>query len=636
MVVLLVLTIAAGCGGGPPEQPEVGSGLHLSVPASPSRPDAGPALLPGSAAGFNLLLVTMDTTRADHLGCYGHGRAATPNLDDLAAAGVRFARAYSPVPMTLPAHATIFTGLDPPGHGVRANGEFRLAETSTTLAEILAGQGWETAAFVSSFVVDARFGLDQGFGVFDFTAEPGAASHAGGHPERSARAVTEAALAWLDRRSPDRPFFLWVHFFDPHIPYAPPAAFARRFPDDPYLAEVAAMDGEIGRLLSGLGRGGAASRTLVVAVGDHGESRGEHDELHHSRTLYEGAVRVPFLVASPGVVAPGRVVDGTVVSLVDVLPTVLDLLGLAALPAGTADGRSLCGTLPDATRIVYLETLGTYLASGWAPLFAACRVHDKLIRAPRPEYFDLERDPAEAANLWPSGGAVVEPPSAASLSRFLDDYLADKPSAGEVAAGVTAMDADTRAQLAALGYLTEDRVASPLDQAPDPKDMLPLYHLYLAAQQALAQGQAAQAESIARSLLARAPRDRGALRLLGEACLRQDRYREAEEALRARAEIRPDAVGLALLANAVMLQDRFAEAAEILDRAAGLEPDNGVVLFARGDLALLAGRPAEAIAFYQESAAVDPNRFQDAGAERVRRVRQLAGAAPPPAGRGGR
>ena len=627
VVALTVVAWTMGCGPrgaeGPGDAAAPRSVAARPVPspaAAPGEPSA--PLSAGAAAGSNLVLITLDTTRADHLGCYGHGAGATPELDALAARGVRFAHAYAPVPMTLPSHATILTGVYPPGHGVRTNGEFRLPPEARTAAEILRERGYQTAAFVACFVLDARFGLDQGFDHYDFTAERTPASHTGGHPERSARSVTEAALRWLRARAADRPFFLWVHYFDPHAPYAPPAEFARRFPGDPYLAEIAVMDTEIGRLLEGLEADGAASRSIVVAIGDHGESRGEHDELFHAATIYQGAVRVPFIVAAPGAVAQGAVIDDAAVSLVDVLPTVLDLLGIADPPAAAAtDGRSLCRPDGGPDRIVYLETMDTYLTRGWAPLFGACRAGDKLIRAPRPEYYDLRSDPKELNNLLADASTLSN--GARELDRFLDDYLAGKPGPQEVVAAALPMDAETRANLEALGYLTGDPPERSLTEAPDPKDMLPLMHHLRDAKQALAAGRLEQAESDLQALLAKSPRDRAALSMLGQVHLARGRYAEAEQAFRARTEIRSDAVGLAFLANALMLQNRFREAEEALDQAAALEPDNGVVPFARGDLRLMQGRPEEAIALYTRAGEIDPVHFGAKAGQRVQQVRRM-------------
>ncbi len=249
LALLAAGVLGTRCGGGGEE------------PARPARsPDAEAAPArslpaPGVARGDNLLLVTLDTTRADHLGCYGDAEASTPTLDRLAAEGLRLADAVTPVPMTLPAHASLLTGLTPPAHGVRVNGGHGLAAGRTTLAEVLGEAGYRTAAFVSSFVLDPRFGLGQGFETYDARLEASRAAAFDGQSERSAGAVTDAALAWLDASRDDaRPFFLWVHYYDPHDPYAPPEPWASRFPGRPYDGEISYVDAELGRLLAALER----------------------------------------------------------------------------------------------------------------------------------------------------------------------------------------------------------------------------------------------------------------------------------------------------------------------------------------------------------------------------------------------
>jgi Flp pilus assembly protein TadD len=361
----------------------------------------------------------------------------------------------------------------------------------------------------------------------------------------------------------------------------------------------------------------------VAVAGDHGESRGEHHELFHSRTIYEGAMRVPLILNAPGVIAAGGVMDAAVVSLADLLPTTLDLLGMLDPSwASSVDGLSLCTSRTGSQRMVYLETMGTYLSSGWAPLFGACRLGAKYILAPREEYYDLDADPREQHNLLATSGTTVTPTGARDLKAFLDEVLADTPSPAEVVAGATPMDAETRSQLAALGYISEESPERSLAEAPDPKDMLPLFHLYTEGKEALDRGALRVAEERARTILERAPRDRAALRLLGDACLRQDRPAEAEVAYRARTDIRPDAVGLAFLANAIMLQGRFQEAQEALDQAVEIDPTDGIVHFARGDLMFIQKRLEEAAAAYEEAARVDPVRFGTTAGQRATRIRK--------------
>lgn len=591
---------------------------------------AGPALpAPGAASERSLLLVTLDTTRADRLGCYGATGAETPTLDALARRGLLFTDAVSPVPMTLPAHASLLTGLDPPGHGVRANGDYALAPDAVTLAEVLQGAGYRTAAFVSSFVLDPRFGLDQGFDVYDARLEATRQAAFAPQTERSAEAVTAAAIAWLRNGAAVAgadagPFFLWVHYFDPHDPYEPPEPFRSRFRDRPYEGEIAYVDRELGRLLAALEASGVGDETVIVVAGDHGESLGEHHELYHSRTLYEGAVHVPLIVALPSVVAgsAGRVED-RVVSLVDLFPTVLELLGIAV--PGEPDGRSLLSQPADGDRIVYLETLNTYLDNGWAPLYAARRHHEKYVLAPRPELYDLESDPDESRNLLP--GEPESARRASELRRYLVSRVGeDLPEPPDPAAGG---DPEVRRRLEALGYVTPgggptDEVTAPGD-LPDPKDVLPLLEELNEGRRRMAAGEPMEAARRARRVLAESPRDRSALQLLAEAYAVLGRTEEAERALRRHLEIGPSVAAAVLLAQVVLQQGRFDEAEALLDRAAELEPRHGAVPLARGDLRLAQGRPGEALALYRRAAEVDPYRFAGLAQARIERVESLLG-----------
>jgi arylsulfatase A-like enzyme len=287
---------------------------------------------------FNVLLVTLDTTRADRLGCYGYTDAHTPALDSLAAQGVLFERAFTPAPVTLPAHASLLTGLVPPVHGVRDNGIYRLRDEAVTLAELLGDAGMVTAATVAAYVLASRFGLAQGFSHYDERLKGQLGKPAAFYVERPAEEVTDAALGWLEKRNDKKNFFLWVHYFDPHSPYVPPARFDSLCPGRPYDGEIAYMDSQLGRLLGALRSDGQYENTLVVVVGDHGEALGEHGEPTHGIFLYNSTVRVPLIVKFPAGEHAGGRVDANV-SLVDIFPTVLERAGLS-VPSGI-QGRSL-------------------------------------------------------------------------------------------------------------------------------------------------------------------------------------------------------------------------------------------------------------------------------------------------------
>ncbi|HEV7731342.1 MAG TPA: sulfatase-like hydrolase/transferase [Candidatus Binatia bacterium] len=564
---------------------------------------AGGCATPG--ADYDVLLVTLDTTRADHLGCYGDADARTPVLDGIAARGVRFADAVTVAPVTLPAHSSIMTGLEPRSHGVHNNGEARLADDRTTLAEVLAARGYDTGAFVSSFVLDARFGLAQGFARYDdhLTVAPG--PFPSSEAERGADAVTDAALAWYRTRSPDRPLFWWVHYYDAHAPYQPSPDAGR----DGYDGEIAHVDTQVGRLLAALDAAGRRRRTIVVVVGDHGESLGEHGEITHAIFVYDAVARVPFLIEAPGEVTP-QVVDDAVVSVVDVVPTVLGLLGITGAPA--VDGRDVLSTPRDPARAVWIESLVPYLDYGWAPLYALRRRHDKLIAAPRPEYYDLRADPHELTNR-PDDVARAE------LDTAMATRLARQPDAATIAAGVPRVDADVTARLASLGYLDGGAPGTTVD-LPDPKDLVWIVDRLVRTNTALEAGRTVEALRIIADAAVAHPRDRNVLSVLGEVYLRMGRMREAESAYRGVQGIRPSADSALVLAQIEILDGRWDAARTHLDQAAQLDPQHGGVAIARGDLLAATGDVGAADASYALAAQIDPTRATHVAAARRARL----------------
>lgn len=371
----------------------------------------------------NVLLITIDTLRADRVG------PLTPTLDALARRGARFTRAYAHAPTTLASHASILTGLVPPSHGVRNNGTFRLDEEATTVAEVLKRAGYRTGAFVGAFVLDARYGLGQGFDEYDDRVTGATSSFR--FSERRAPDVLAPAAAWIGRQP--SPWFAWIHLFDPHAPYA---AGARG-----YDGEVAFVDTALGGFFNALGP--ALAQTLVIVTADHGESLGEHGERTHGLFAYDATLRVPLILAGPGI--PPGVVHGAEVSHADVAPTLLDLAGADGV---AADGRSLRGALRGETirpRPIYFEALDASLTRGWAPLTGVVAAGWKFVDLPLPELYDLNADPAERVNR-----ADDDRIRAARLR----DIVIRIRTASEKASGTAALaDAEARARLRALGYV---------------------------------------------------------------------------------------------------------------------------------------------------------------------------------------
>ncbi|NOX59221.1 MAG: sulfatase-like hydrolase/transferase [Planctomycetes bacterium] len=576
-----------------------------------------------SAKGFNVVVVTLDTTRADRLSCYGHGSATTPVLDRLASQGVRFADAVSCVPMTLPAHASIFTGLDPPSHGVRSNGLYRLGTPHITLAEMLGERGYETAAFVSAFVLDARYGLNQGFDHYDDKVGAIAGSNV---VQRRANEVTDAATRWLDARKSDKPFLLWVHYFDPHLGYRPPEPYATRFASDPYDGEIAYMDSQIGRLVDALGKNGGLDRTVLIVVADHGESLGEHHETEHSRTIYEATQHVPLILWAPGIDKQGYLVDDVVVTITDVFPTVLDLLGIK--PNVASDGVSLLNCRAQGDRAVYMETMRTYLDHHWAPLFGLRRHHDKFILAPTPEYYDLVSDPHELNNIDDAPSRKQEE-AMSKLAGALAERLKREPSAEAQAAMASAVqpDDDALRRLQSLGYLSGGDGGDDSSLA-NPKDMMPVLKLCLRAKSLRQAGKYEQALAKAEEALKQSPNDRTALREIGVIFAKMGRNSKAVQAFKQYLKIKPDADVCWTLAQILMGTGRRAEAQAVLRQALKLEPDHGGALLASGDLAALDGKYEKALGLYEKAKRVDPYRTKKMADERIARIRKKIASAP--------
>ncbi len=363
---------------------------------------------------WNVLLITLDTTRADHLGCYGLATAATPNLDRLAATGVLFERAYTVAPITLPAHATLHTGLLPPEHGLRINGVSRLPDGIPTLAELLREQGYRTGAFVSSLVLDARFGLSRGFHVYDDRFNDGPRGPAA---ERPADESISLASTWL-RANSKEPFFCWIHLYDPHEPYQQHAAeFGDQFQQRPYDAEIAFVDRQLGHLFEVLDRTDTEDRTIIIVVGDHGEGLGDHHEATHGYLTYNSTLHVPLLMRHPQQQATGQRVAEQV-SLADLFPTILDALHLP-IPSGLT-GRSLGlgrTTISLEPRPCYAETEAPLMEGGWSPLKTWTTAEWKYIHSTRSELYDLQSDPAELKNILDQ-----HPDEAAHFRQALTDF----------------------------------------------------------------------------------------------------------------------------------------------------------------------------------------------------------------------
>ncbi|MDP9268186.1 MAG: sulfatase-like hydrolase/transferase, partial [Acidobacteriota bacterium] len=427
----------------------------------------------------NVVLITIDTLRADHLGCYGYKAIRTPNIDALAKEGVRFERAFTPVPITLPAHSALLTGTYPTTNGMHDFSGNKLSAQQPTLAKVLRQAGYRTGAVVGSAVLDSRFGLDQGFDLyydhFDFNRLLETNID---EMERPGNEVVDKALAWLDKNGAQR-FLLWVHIYDPHYPYRPPSPFREQYKSNPYDGEIAFADAQVGRLVSALKRKDLYQRTMIVLLGDHGEGLGEHDEKTHGFFIYNSTLHVPLIFKLPAKLpagaSPGKArVVADDVSLVDVLPTILNVAAVD-VPSGV-QGRSLLpllrGTKPERESVLYSETLLPRLHFDWSELRGLQAGGYHFIAAPKPEVYDLANDPHELHNLFAEKKAVAEEMQG-RLQSTIRQYLPDRELAEK-----TGLDPALMERLKSLGYAGFSggkSQAAPSDKLPDPKDRIRVY-----------------------------------------------------------------------------------------------------------------------------------------------------------------
>lgn len=553
---------------------------------------------------LNVLLITLDTTRADRLGCYGYSLAKTPVLDRLAKQGVLFERAYAPVPLTLPSHASMLTGLYPPEHGLRNNGQTALPQGLPTLATELQAAGYETAAFVAAFVLDHKFGLQRGFQTYNddlSTADPGLDGH---HQYRDGSLVVGSAIRWLLPRS-RKPFFCWVHLFDPHYPYlAHEDQYGAEFKDRPYDAELTYVDEQIDRLISTLRESGALEHTVIVVVGDHGESLGEHGELSHSMTVYDATLRVPLLVVSPGENQAGHRVAEPV-SLVDLTPTLLDRLGRR--PLTQASGRSLRAALrgePLAPLPCYAETDEPYNAGHWSPLRALITVQWKYIRSPKAELYDLVADPRELRNL-----ATESPDQLQKLDRELSEW---EERMNQRLAGNVALTDQERRVLTSLGYASYGGTSGEKERPlRDVKDMLPFYYKLNDAVAMMDAGRYDLAEPVLREVLAADADYFAAHGELGRCLLKQKKFSEAVTSFKRAMQLDPGAERIqSMLGATLLLQKDYPAAVDALELAIRLNPDMYQNYYNLGMALEKLGRPQEAIKHYQDCLERAPDAVQ--------------------------
>lgn len=567
--------------------------LLLGVLLVGCKRDASPTPTLNAADVPSVLLITLDTTRADRIGCYGYSTAQTPVLDGLARSGVLFQNAFCQVPLTLPSHSSLFTGTYPATNGVRINGMALAGGGVATLAELFQRKGYRTGAFISGLALDSQFGLGRGFDTYDDDLGTSEAL------DRPANSVCDSALTWLTE-SKGIPFFAWVHFFDPHTPYSPPEPYRQHFAD-PYDGEIAFMDTQIRRVLDWLDTNDLRKNTLIVVAGDHGEALEEHRETEHGLFVYETTMRVPLIVAFPKLPIQGRVVNSAV-GLVDVFPTIVELLGWKRTEG--LEGRSLaaaCHGEEFAPRPVYGESMYPHLGFGWAPLRSLTTERWKYIDAPRAELYDRQTDPREEINVISEHASLG--------SRMQDDLLA---MTEQMVARVSSSTVDNEmlSRLEGLGYVGgSSRTTDPGTESSgrDPKDMVGAYRGHSKAIRLQFQDRYDEVVSIMETLVQQSPESDEFYNTLGKAYLELGRYQEAQRAFETSLRLIPNNPRrLWRLGDSLLRQNKLSDAKVALSAALEFAPDLAQAHCSLGDVLERQGKPAEAMHHYQKAVAAAP------------------------------
>ncbi len=556
------------------------------------------------ATRSRVVLISIDTCRADRLSSYGFPQDTTPNMDALAKDGVKFSAAYTAAPITRPAHASLLTGLIPPAHGVRDNAHHSLSQSSVTLAELLGEEGFSTGAFVSSFVLDSQFGLDQGFDTYDDDFESPVEEL--GVLTRMGEETSRLAVGWLEDRLDDD-FFLFLHYWDPHVEYRPPEPFASRFPDDPYTGEIAYVDFCIGQVLDELKRLGMYDETLIIVTADHGEMLGEHGESQHGFFIYRSSIRVPLIVKVPG--AKTRRTVNQTVGLVDVLPTVCSVFGISS-PADI-QGRDLGVFLkPGSEELdghdVYTESLWPTKYGGSA-LTGIVSGTSQFIKAPTPEFYDLEVDPGQEDNLATSSQRAV-----GEFEEALRSILGAAAASSDDEPAAAELDSAARRKLRALGYLADlpvDDTAG--NDGKDAKDLIGLHEASSRALTLMSQERFDEAQRVIVDLLAQWPDSPQAHFDLGWIALKRGHAADAVEAFERYLQARPESslayfqLGLACAADS-----QSEPAIEAFRQALRLKPDYGEAAVNLGRELNREGRFKEAIPAFAAALVVNSESSQ--------------------------
>jgi len=572
----------------------VNSGQGLIFPLKSKIPQTDRIIQP------NILLITLDTTRADHLGCYGYKKNITPHIDFLAQQGLIFLEAYTPVPLTLPSHCSILTGLYPSSHQVHNNGLYQLQSNFLTLAEILKKEGYLTAAFVSSFTLDSRFGLDQGFDYYDdqFNENQPLKNF---RSERKAAQVYQAFQRWFNQR-PQGKFFCWIHFFDPHLPYNPPPPFQQKFSKRPYDGEIAYMDFYIGKIIDLLEKNDLLEKTVIILVGDHGEALGDKKEIDHGLFLYNSTLKVPLILFTRGNWLPSKKVVKTRVRTIDIFPTILEICQTNDI-SSDVQGQSLLPLLKSEKnkhRSCYLETFFPYENFGWAKLTGFIQDNWKLINAPLPELYNLENDPAEKDNLVNKNPLLFQ-----KLKKTLKKYLSPQTPTRKT----RHLSLEEERKLRSLGYLasTSPSKNTNYSSLPDPKVKINDYLLFYKGNLYENSGKFSKAIKCFREVLRRNPRVANYYVTLGFLFMKMNQSQQAIKILEEGYRLLPHS--RIILSRLIYFHSRvkqYQRALHYCYQLLQIDPDNFDALFLGGSLLASQKKWLEALDFYQKALKIEP------------------------------
>jgi len=547
---------------------------------------------------FNFILITVDTLRADRIHCYGFPGVETPTIDLFASRGVKFEKCIAETPLTLPSHACLMTGTHPTFHGVRDNGGFLVPPQLTTLAELFKQKGYHTAAFVAAYVLDSKWGLNQGFDYyFDKFDLSKYKSISLGNVQRRGDEVIDEVLNWLDKH-PQEKFFTWVHLYDPHTPYEPPSPYREQYPNQPYIGEIAYTDSQLGRLWQYLEEHNLKENTILVFASDHGESLGEHRESTHGFFVYQAAIHVPLIFVTPFEKLHG-ISRSNVVSLVDVMPTVLEM---ANMPVPTqVQGKSLQPLFFEEKELemdfAYSETFYPRFHYGWSELKTIQEKRFKLIIAPQLELYDLIDDPGEMKNLVSTNHAETR-----RLMRKAEQFI-EMASKGALEIDYRNLDEEARQKLAALGYIGSFVDSSSLAgrKLGDPKEKIEIFNKLSRAKEMGLEGDVEKAVRMIDEIIKDDPDVIDAYFTRGNLYFKEHRFKEALESFFKVLDKKPgDAFTIINISNSYIAMGDFDEAEKLISSVIDSIPPDSQIYFILGNIKNAKKEYEEAIKYYEE------------------------------------